>query len=60
MPNFRYKAVAAKGDILQGVIDAPSRSVAIEKLQSAGHLPISADEVGVYSKFKLTNLNTIN
>lgn len=45
MPIFRYKAVAADGRMTQGEIDAPSRSVAISRLQNSGHLPISADEV---------------
>lgn len=45
MPVFRYKAVATDGRMTSGEIDAPSRSVAITRLQSSGHLPISADEV---------------
>ena len=45
MPVFRYKAVAADGRMTYGEIDAPSRSIAISRLQSSGHLPISADEV---------------
>ena len=45
MPEYKYRAVAAGGDLLEGVIDAPTKSRAIEKLQQAGHMPISADEV---------------
>ncbi len=45
MPLFRYKAVASDGQILHGEIDAPSRAVAISRLQNSGHLPISADEI---------------
>lgn len=56
MPNFRYKALAAKGDILSGVIDAPSRALAIEKLQNAGHRPISADEIGDGSGFSFSSV----
>jgi general secretion pathway protein F len=44
MPAFHYKAVAASGEMLEGEMDAPSQSIAIERLQSAGHLPISAEE----------------
>jgi general secretion pathway protein F len=44
MPAFHYKAVAASGEMLEGEIDAPSQSIAIERLQNAGHLPISAVE----------------
>ncbi len=42
---------AKGGDIRQGVIEAPSRDVAIANLQSAGHLPISADEIGAGRSF---------
>lgn len=46
MPTYRYKAVSTgAGDVLQGTIDAPSKEVAIARLQRAGHLPVSADEV---------------
>lgn len=45
MPLFRYKAVSADGRMTSGEIDAPSRSVAISRLQNSGQLPISADEV---------------
>jgi general secretion pathway protein F len=45
MPLFRYKAVATDGQMLYGEIDAPSKAVAISRLQSSGHLPISAEEV---------------
>ena len=46
MPVFRYKAVSHGGEMLQGEIEAPSQAAAIEKLQGAGHLPISAEEGG--------------
>ena len=59
MPVFRYKAVAVKGEILQGVIEAPSRSEAIEKLQGAGHLPISADEIGNKKRLSLSFLQSL-
>ena len=46
MPTFRYKAVSRKeGSIQHGMIEAPSRELAVAQLQSAGHLPISAEEV---------------
>ena len=44
MPVFRYRAVSHGGEMLQGEIEAPSKAAAIEKLQGAGHLPISAEE----------------
>jgi len=52
MPRFHYKAVAANGEILEGEMDAPSQTIAIDRLQSAGHLPISAEESS--SPFKST------
>ena len=45
MPIFRYKAISADGQSLNGEIEASTRSHAIERLQSSGHLPISADEI---------------
>lgn len=46
MPAYRYKAVSAGGgEASQGIIDAPSRDAAIARLQRAGHLPVSAEEV---------------
>ena len=45
MPTYRYRAVSNQGgDVLNGVIEAPSRELAIARLQHAGHLPISAEE----------------
>lgn len=52
MPVFRYKAVSGNGgDILRGEIEAASRELAVAQLQSAGHLPISADEIGERRSF---------
>lgn len=39
---------------MQGVIDAPSRQAAIEKLQHSGKLPISADELSDKLRFRFT------
>jgi general secretion pathway protein F len=44
MPIFLYKALTASGETLIGEIDAPSKSVAIDRLQHAGHIPLSAVE----------------
>ena len=52
MPVFRYKAVSGKrGDILRGMIEAPSRELALARLESAGHLLISAEQVGAGRSF---------
>lgn len=45
MPVYHYKAVAAGGEITEGDIDAPSQQAAIDRLQSSGYLPLSADEI---------------
>ena len=53
MPVFRYKAVSGKrGDILRGMIEAPSRELALARLESAGHLLISAEQVGAGRSFE--------
>lgn len=46
MPKFRYKAVGQGGQVTQGVMEAESKQAAIQSLQDAGHLPISAQELG--------------
>lgn len=45
MPLFRYKAVAASGEIVEGEMEARAQNVVIERLHDAGHLPIRADEI---------------
>ena len=44
MPTYYYKAVAASGEMLEGEMEAPTQASAIDRLQNAGHLPISAEE----------------
>ena len=43
MPQFRYKAISATGDTLEGEMEAPDQAAVVQRLQSAGHLPISTD-----------------
>ncbi|HEU5445350.1 MAG TPA: type II secretion system F family protein [Pseudolabrys sp.] len=43
MTRFRYKAVTSKGDIVEGALEAPSRSAVIDRLRRQGHLPIRAE-----------------
>ena len=59
MSKFKYKAVANNGQIMQGVVDAPSYKVAIEKLQHSGHLPISAEEIKGKTQFSLSHLTDL-
>ena len=54
MPAFRYRAVSNQGgDVLSGIIEAPTRELAVARLQHAGHLPISAVEVDAGRLFDL-------
>ena len=57
MPNFRYKALSSgDGSMLQGVLAAPSRELAIGKLQDAGYLPVSAVQADAGRAFELSRL----
>ena len=49
MPLFQYKAVSPTGEVQEGVLDGPSQSAVIERLQSQGLIPIRADEAAVGS-----------
>ena len=45
MALYRYKAVSPAGETLQGEMQAPGADEVIRRLQDAGNMPISADEV---------------
>jgi general secretion pathway protein F len=45
MPRYKYKAVSAAGEILEGEIDAADRQAVIDGLHRQGNTPIRADEV---------------
>ncbi len=45
MGRFRYRAVAASGELLQGEMDAASQATVVERLRGQGHLPLAAEEV---------------
>jgi general secretion pathway protein F len=40
MPLYRYKALDARGDVLDGQLEAASDSEVVARLQEQGHLPI--------------------
>ena len=40
MPFFSYKAVAADGEVISGILEEPSQEAAIEKIHSLGQVPI--------------------
>ncbi|PZU18822.1 MAG: type II secretion system protein GspF, partial [Stenotrophomonas sp.] len=42
MPRYRYKALDARGDLLEGQMDAASEGEVIARLQEQGHLPVEA------------------
>lgn len=45
MPRFKYKAVSATGEILEGEIEAADRQAVIDGLHNQGSTPIRADQV---------------
>lgn len=45
MPRYRYKAVSAAGEILEGEIEAADRQAVIDGLHKQGNTPIRADPV---------------
>lgn len=49
MPQYRYLAVQASSETVEGRMEAPSKSVVIERLHAAGHVPIRVSEVGLSS-----------
>jgi general secretion pathway protein F len=42
MANFRYRAIAPTGEILQGVMEAATKDEVVAKLQEQGNVPIEA------------------
>ncbi len=45
MSLFRYRAIAANGDVVQGEMEASNQGTVIERLRAMGHMPVAADEV---------------
>lgn len=46
MAEFRYKAVAADGQLIEGRLEALDQAAAIAWLRRHGHMPLRADEAG--------------
>jgi general secretion pathway protein F len=44
MIRFWYRSVGPAGEVVEGMLDAPSRAALIEQLQDQGHVPIRAEE----------------
>lgn len=49
MPQFRYVAVEASSETVEGRMEAPSKVAVIERLHASGHVPIRVYEVGASS-----------
>ena len=45
MPRFRYQAMAADGELVEGEIEARDHATAIKQIQVLGHTPIRAEEL---------------
>jgi general secretion pathway protein F len=43
MPRFRWSAVEASGEVAHGVMDAPDRSIVVDRLQRQGRIVLRAD-----------------
>jgi general secretion pathway protein F len=50
VPLFQYKAAAADGQVLEGQMEADNRDAVVRRLQSQGHVPIRAEEVGLAAR----------
>ena len=46
MPVFQYRAVTASGEVLEGAMDAPTRTGVVERLRDMGYTPLRAVEAG--------------
>jgi general secretion pathway protein F len=53
MPQFRYRAVAATGELIDGQMEETSKAAVVARLQASGHVPITAQEVGTLSRMTL-------
>ncbi|MBN9509896.1 MAG: type II secretion system F family protein [Alphaproteobacteria bacterium] len=42
MPGFRYSAISATGDVVSGMVEAPTEAAAIAAIQRLGHIPLHA------------------
>src|ERR1700738_4723386 len=49
MTSFRTTAINAAGEIVHGIVEAPSQEAAIAALRQAGNTPMRAEAVGASS-----------
>lgn len=45
MTLYRYRAIAADGEIIEGEMEAVAQNVVVDRLRAMGHLPVVANEV---------------
>jgi general secretion pathway protein F len=50
MPVFRYRAVNESNEVVEGEMEAPARTVVVDRLRGLGHLPLSASEIEAGSR----------
>jgi general secretion pathway protein F len=58
MPSFRYTAVSPTGDLIQGLLEAPSEQAVIEQLRRQGSLPMRAEPADKSANFLTTLLRS--
>lgn len=44
MPTFRYRAVSAAGETLEGAMDAADRNIVVNRLRDQGHFPLKVEQ----------------
>ena len=54
MPLYRYKALNARGEVLDGQMEAANDSEVASRLQEQGHLPV---EALLSERLKLSEIN---
>ena len=51
MPTFHYEAAGADGTLARGLVEASSRSAAVEKILGLGQTPVRPHDPGAASPF---------
>jgi general secretion pathway protein F len=46
MPRFRYRAVAASSEAIEGLMEAATKSAVVDRIHAMGHVPIRIEEAG--------------
>jgi general secretion pathway protein F len=59
MPEFRYVAVSAGGELEEGRLEAADRAAAIAALQARGRLPLRAEPAGMFSLGRMVRRRTL-